>query len=267
MVSTSVMVSLVIQAVVSVGVPVVLLIYFYRKYRISMIPMAIGLAVFIVFSQILEKSLHFYVFQVNPETAEWLKNPFLYAVYGGLAAGVFEEIGRFIGFRYTLKKYREWKDGISYGIGHGGIEAFLLGGFGAIQALLFVGLINSGHFSEVLEQSGDAAAQLKTAKDQLVGTHSYMVLLGVFERVSAFVLQLGLSMLVLLAVRKKRVVLLLGAIFAHAAIDFVAVLGQRLDFSPFLIEGLMLIVAILSIIFVIKSKQWLAKNEVSAEQV
>jgi uncharacterized membrane protein YhfC len=47
-------------------------------------------------------------------------------LYGGLAAGSFEELGRFILFTWLLKKYRDYKSGISFGIGWGGIEAVLL---------------------------------------------------------------------------------------------------------------------------------------------
>jgi len=254
MVNVSVIVSLVIQAVVSVGVPVVCLIYFYRKYRISMKPVLIGLLVFIVFSQILEKILHVYMLQINPETSEWLKKPYLYAVYAGLAAGIFEEVGRFIGFRYLLKKYREWQDGVAYGIGHGGIEAFLIGGFGAVQMLMYAFMINSGGFDSIIHTAGSAAPTLRAIKDQLVQMPSYVVLLGSLERFTAFALQLGLSMLVLYAVRSKRTIFLPIAILVHAAIDFVAGLYQSLHLNIFLVEGFFLVVGILSIIFVVKSK-------------
>src|SRR5699024_180091 len=69
--------------------------------------------------------LHQVVFFVDIFTTNWLQNPLVYAIYESLAAGVFEEIGRFIGFRYLLKKFRSWKDGIAYCIGHGGIESML----------------------------------------------------------------------------------------------------------------------------------------------
>lgn len=254
MVNVSVIISLVIQAVVSVGVPVGFLIYFYRKYRISMKPVLIGLLVFIVFSQILEKILHVYILQINPETSEWLKNPFLYAVYGGLAAGIFEEVGRFIGFRYLLKNYREWKDGMAYGIGHGGIEAFLIGGFGAVQMIMYAFMINSGGFDSIIHTAGSAAPTLQALKDQLVHMPAYMVLLGSLERLTAFALQLGLSVLVLYVVCSKRIILLPVAILVHGAIDFVAGLYQSLHLSIFWVEGLFLVVGILSIIFVVKSK-------------
>ena len=48
----------------------------------------------------------------------------LYALYGGLAAGLFEETGRLLAFRFILKPHTARITALSYGIGHGGIEAF-----------------------------------------------------------------------------------------------------------------------------------------------
>ena len=49
-------------------------------------------------------------------------------LYGGLMAGVFEETGRYVSFKWFLKKETRIQDGLSYGIGHGGIEAMLIVG-------------------------------------------------------------------------------------------------------------------------------------------
>ncbi|UJL46812.1 YhfC family intramembrane metalloprotease [Virgibacillus sp. NKC19-16] len=128
MIDTVSIIFMALEGILAIGVPLFCTIYFIRKYRISWKPILIGIMVFIVFSQILEQMLHRYVFGINPSLSEWLKNPYLFALYGCLATGVFEEIGRYIGFRYLLKKYRDWKDGIAYGIGHGGVEVLLFVG-------------------------------------------------------------------------------------------------------------------------------------------
>ena len=60
--------------------------------------------------------------------APFLENPYVFAIYGGLTAGIFEELGRFVAFFFLLKKYLDYKDGFAYGIGHGGIESILVGG-------------------------------------------------------------------------------------------------------------------------------------------
>src|SRR5699024_12503314 len=95
---------------------------------------------------VLEAILHQAVFFVDIFTTNWLQNPLVYAIYASLAAGVFEEIGRFIGFRFLLKKFRSWKDGIAYGIGHGGIESMLVVGMIALSDIVLSFLIYFGVF-------------------------------------------------------------------------------------------------------------------------
>src|SRR5689334_18109583 len=44
-----------------------------------------------------------------------------------LTAGLAEEIGRYIGYRWLLKRdEKTWARGVMYGLGHGGIESMLL---------------------------------------------------------------------------------------------------------------------------------------------
>src|SRR5215213_3278212 len=44
-----------------------------------------------------------------------------------LTAGLFEEIGRYVGYRWLMKRDpKTWAKGVMYGLGHGGIESMLL---------------------------------------------------------------------------------------------------------------------------------------------
>ncbi|SDN27503.1 Uncharacterized membrane protein YhfC [Fictibacillus solisalsi] len=255
MVSQTSIIFMILAIIVSIAVPVITLIYFRRK-QAPWKPVLIGILIFILFSQVLEKFLHVYVLNTNTQAAELMKNSYLYAFYGGLAAGIFEEFGRYVGFCFLLKKYREWKDGIAYGIGHGGIEAILIGAFAAFQNILMANLINSGGFERLAGAPGQDPNILMGIKDQLVNTSSYMFLLGGFERIAAFVLQIALSIIVLYAVKSKKPLYLLYAILIHAAIDFVAVLSKSLEWSVWIPEGMLLVIALLSIVFIKKSKSW-----------
>ncbi|SMO69773.1 Putative membrane peptidase family [Melghirimyces algeriensis] len=111
---------MILTLMLSLTFPIIVLSYLYKKKQVSLKPILIGAAIFVIFSQSIERILNLYILQ----TTEWFNNPYLYAIYGGLAAGLFEESGRFLGFRYLLKNHRGWKDGLSYGIGHGGIDLF-----------------------------------------------------------------------------------------------------------------------------------------------
>ena len=60
------------------------------------------------FTQILETPFHLFM-RGNPAIAPILENPFVFALYGGLTAGIFEELGRFVAFFFLLKNIKNIK--------------------------------------------------------------------------------------------------------------------------------------------------------------
>jgi uncharacterized membrane protein YhfC len=55
-----------------------------------------------------------------------------------LSAGVFEEVGRYIGYRWLMKREEKtWPKAIMYGLGHGGLESMLF-----VAGLTLLTLIN-----------------------------------------------------------------------------------------------------------------------------
>lgn len=110
----------------------------------------VGIVIFIVFSQILEKIVHFIVLSPTGTELKWSSNPYLFALYGGLAAGIFEEIGRYFAFKVWLKNNHQFNDGLSYGLGHGGIEAIFIGGMSALNSLLISSMIKTGNLETIL---------------------------------------------------------------------------------------------------------------------
>lgn len=259
MVSNTSVMFLIISLIISVGLPLGLTAYFYKKYKISIKAVFTGVFIFVLFSQVLEKLLHYFVLIKNPETAALLKNPWLFMIYGGLAAGIFEEVGRYVGFKFLLKGRREWKDGIAYGIGHGGIESILLGGIISLQNIIYSNLINSGTFEKAL--SGKVPdSMLVSIKNTLINTSPYLFGVAGVERMFAITLHIALSLLVLYGIKRGKNVYLLYAIIIHAIIDFPAALYQIGKVkSVFLVEGGALVVAIISLAFIAKSKN-LFKN-------
>ena len=77
---------------------------------------------------------------------------------GCLLAGVFEEVGRYLAFRFLLKRYTNRRDAVTYGIGHGGIEAILVLGLTAINNIAIAQLVNSGSIETIT--NGLTGAQL-----------------------------------------------------------------------------------------------------------
>ena len=230
MVPVSSLILMAVGAVLGIAVPVCLAIWLMRKYRARLSTILIGAGTFIVFALVLESIMHQLVLK-GPNGPAIMGNTLLFAVYGGLAAGVFEETGRFLSMKFLLKKEPSTAlPGIAYGIGHGGAEMLIIFGITMISNLVVSALINAGLsgilFAKVPE---DAAAQLQAQLNQLQTVGAGTLLTGLWERISALVLHLGLSMLVWVAVRKggKWLWLFPAAVALHAIVDAGAVMLQK----------------------------------------
>ena len=230
MVPVSSLIMMAVNAVLGIAVPVCLSVYLVRKHHARLSTILIGAGTFILFALVLESIMHQLVLK-GPHGSSILDNTLRYAVYGGLAAGVFEETGRFLSMKFLMKKEPSAPlPGVAYGIGHGGVEMLIIFGITMINNLVISTLINSGQtdvlFSKVPEE---ATAQLQAQLDQLQTISAGALLIGLWERFSALVLHLGLSLLVWVAVRKggKWLWLFPAAIALHAIVDAGAVLLQK----------------------------------------
>lgn len=231
-----------------------LIFYYKKKVGISIKPLLLGALGFIVFTQILEKALHLFVITNFPN---YMEHPFIFGIYGGLAAGVFEEVGRFVLFIWLLKAYRKYKDGISFGIGWGGIEGVLLGCLAVIPTIIFAFMINNGIFeSEIIAKAPpEQAAALMEMKEKILRDGPIYYLIFALERIFAVFIQIALSLIVLLGVVKKTFLYVLYAILIHAAIDFPAALYQGGVIKElWMIELMIFIFAILAIFYIQKAK-------------
>ncbi|PQV46159.1 YhfC family intramembrane metalloprotease [Paraburkholderia sp. BL21I4N1] len=204
-----------------------------------------GIAIFALFAMVIERALNDYVLHRNEATATFLANPLAFVVYGALAAGICEEVGRFIGMRLLLKRAAakasaatsatsttpdsaaaRGDDGtaLTYGLGHGGAEAWLVGVLVQIQWILFAVFENRGELDSYL-------GNLPT--DSVMRIHLILASLtpqtaGIFalERVAALIFQIGLSVLMWRGLRAGWRGILPLAILLHALVDVPAALFQ-----------------------------------------
>ena len=219
-----------VNAVLGIAVPVCLSVYLVRKHHARLSTILIGAGTFILFALVLESIMHQLVLK-GPHGASILDNTLRYAIYGGLAAGVFEVTGRFLSMKFLMKKEPSAPlPGVAYGIGHGGVEMLIIFGITMINNLVISALINSGQTDVIFSKVPDEAVeQLRSQLDQLQTIGVGTLIIGIWERFSALVLHLGLSMMVWVAVRKggKWLWLFPAAIALHAIVDAGAVLLQK----------------------------------------
>ena len=205
----------------TVVLPLCLALYFWRKggrWRFFLL----GCAVFPLFALTLEGSVNRAVLY-GPAGGTIAGNLALYALYGGLMAGVFEECGRWCALRLGRRWLRGPRDALMYGAGHGGIEAVLLVGATMLNDLLVCAALNGGGLAGAEALLGPLSDAQAAALASLVTTPAWMYLWSAFERVVAVTIHVSLSVLVYRAVRRGEPRWLLWAILLHAGVDATAI--------------------------------------------
>lgn len=232
---------MVFSLAVSWGVPTALAVYFYKKKHADVLPFFVGCASFFVFAMLLEQLTHMLVLRSMGSVSQMIQdNLVLYALYGGLAAGVFEETGRFLSMKYVMKKSLSYKNALMYGAGHGGMEAVLILGMTSFNNLVSAVMINSGHLVSSLAEGSDVEAIISHLSP-LWTLPAWQFFMGGFERIMAITLHIALSVLVYQAVRKKCCLWLYPtAILLHAGINFIVIMAANYG-SLILAEGVTLI--------------------------
>lgn len=250
---------MIVSVIISIGVPILLAVLIVKRSKAEVWPIIVGVIVFFVFQSILRIPL------LNAlRGTYWYQdlsdNPFLFSLFLGITAGIFEEVGRFIGYRALIKrKSYSYKNGIGFGIGHGGFESILLVGFTYINNIIMSIFINSGKFDTIFAGSFSKDT-LTLVKSQLIDTKAYMFLLGGIERIFAITIQIAFSLIILYAVKYKKYGYILLAILLHALVDTPVAYMSSMGANTILIEGYTLLCGAAALIYIIKSKNCFSNN-------
>ena len=245
MVSMLSIIFMAISLIISIGLPVGGIIYLKKKYNVKLKVFFIGMLVFFIAVQILEAPIHNYFLNINKETSRFLLgNPLAYMLYGGLMAGIFEETARFISFKFIIKD-RDYMTPITYGVGHGGMEAILIGGISSLNALIYSMFINNGTFQSIMEGAAVSQELITATFTQFANSSSFLWLRPGIERVIAMIIHISLSVLVFYSIKEKKYIFFFVAILVHAIINFPAALYQAGVLSNiYLVEAITLVLAI-----------------------
>ena len=234
-------IAIVLTILFSVGFPVGLMIWWKKNTGERIWSFIVGALGFFVFAMILENILHqFCLASDNAVSRAILASPVLYTLYAAFAAGIFEETARLFCFKVLLKKRNNSDCAVAYGIGHGGIEVVIILGMSYFVLLLAVLGVNFGNDATNAQMIATAGAITLPAAG-----------IAMFERVSAMMIQIGLSMLVFVAAREKKYLYLYPvAILIHAMIDAPAALYQyQVLKSLLVVESVAFIMGIVCLIF------------------
>ncbi len=144
------------------------------------------------------------------------------AVVLGLLAGIFEETARYILYKFVLRKTSTWNEGVVVGVGHGGVEALIVG---VVAAMAFVNMVVFKNM-DMSTVPGIQPDQVELARQQVAAYWSapvYMAFMGLIERAFAVCLHLSLSVMVLYSIVAKKPLWFWAALLWHAVVDAAAV--------------------------------------------
>lgn len=194
----------------------------------KIIPMVFGALGFFAFANVLEGICHAICLGMDNSISRYLSsNPIAYGIYGALAAGIFEETGRFFIYKTFLSKFQDRKTAISYGLGHGGMEMVLVLTANYVVLALAsaaIGTAQEAKYAQLLPA-------LSAITPGLMG-------IAVMERICAMAFHLSASVFVFAAARNKRLIAYYPmAIVLHALLDFPAALYQAGMLGIWRVEG------------------------------
>lgn len=239
-----------LNAFIMIGFPLALGIVLVRRYKVSWKLFGVGVATFIA-SQIFHLPFN-YAFllpslrQLGLTGLSQGWSLALFALSLGLSAGLFEELARYLVYRFWLKEARSSDQALMFGAGHGGAEAILIGAIALlslIQALAYLGV------DPTKLVVPDRAAALQAQLDLYWSLPWYQVLLGALERAFALCLHLSLTVIVLQAFIRRKLYWLWLAILWHAIVDGVSVFSLQL-WGIYVTEALVGVMAILSLLII-----------------
>lgn len=234
----------ILNTVLMIGIPVAAALLIYKRGKSGFRPIWIGAAVFIL-SQV--GHIPFNQFLMIPGltalgvdvAAQGGISLWVLGAAAGLSAGVFEEVARFLALKFWLKKDTHTLLPVKYGIGHGGVEALLLGLLSLFALVQVVVLGGEGAIALLPPE------QVELAQAQLAAYWAvpwYHSLLGAAERISAMAFHIGASILVYKSVRTKNYLYLIIAVIGHMILDAFAVIAIK-QMDILLLEGILFIFA------------------------
>ena len=209
-------------------IAVISFIILKKRWQFSIKLFLVGLIGFALPVMMIEGPINAVALSGLVHSSKWLS-----ILYGGFMAGLVEETTRYLVFKILEKKRSLMtSDIVAYGFGHGLSEFILLGVMGLLTNIIVLQAVHSGQASQL-------PSLLVGQVNQLTG---FAVVMSLFERLVALLLQVLLTAWDFLAVTKHKLSFYFGAILLHATIDFLAGAYQQ-----GIVSNLLLIESILAI--------------------
>ncbi len=238
-----------ISIILMIFLPIILAAALRRRLAVPWLLFCLGVATFAA-SQAVHLPLNDWLGKIGilPSASLDVKPPiWQMALVGGLTAGLCEELARAAGYAVLLRLRRGAahsladKDGLMVGLGHGGLESMIFGGVMTAATIAVVLPLQGSDLGKL----GLNAVQLQSVQHQIaLMTDPSTALIALLERTLAMGVHLFLSLMGLRAFQKRNAGYVVLAIAYHAVIDAGAVYAAQANWTPWLIEGAFVLIAL-----------------------
>jgi uncharacterized membrane protein YhfC len=233
-----------------IAFPPLIAVSAYRRLGVGWRYFAYGALIFLLF-QVVTRIPAVQVLQLvlGPQLNTSPVLSWLWLGFRALTAGVFEEMGRYVGYRWLMRREEKtWAEAVMYGLGHGGLESIFVAG---LLLATVVGLLSLTE-ARVNTLPEPQRVQVVQQLSALSAQPDWFPLLGAWERACSICLQVMLSVLVLQVFRRRSLQWLGLAILAHTAIDGIAAgvpkaLGQGTLVASVAAEAVITVLAVVAV--------------------
>ncbi len=169
------------------------------------------------------------------------------AVYLGLMAGLFEEVGRYLVYRYIFRRQGialSRENGLLFGTGWGGVESMIVALIVLSGMVSYIVLTGDGG---AIPLPDDPAVQAEI--EAVRALTPLDILPGLAERMMTITLHIAWSLMVLAAIVYGQKVLLALAILWHAAVDAAAVYLVQTQ-GIWVTEAMVFVFAVIGLVYI-----------------
>jgi uncharacterized membrane protein YhfC len=271
-----VVLSFAVAVLVEIFVPLIIGYWFVKRFKVSWSVFGLG-----VLAMIIVQVLHIpFVLLAQPSLAQWVqtitpdKTILLAAIsiFLGLLAGLFEECGRWLVFKFVFKRQKidlKKENAFLFGAGWGGIESIAIGIILFLTMFSYIAAapltsqniadINAAYGGQLTSAQVDA---VNAQNETLMNLSPFDPLVGMFERIMTIAIQIALTLMVFASVALNKKIWLIIAILFHTIVDALAVfMGQTIGIA--ITELMILVFAIISLWYI--KKQWPTTAKVQAK--
>ena len=126
--------------------------------------------------------------------------PWTYYILQAVFAGVFEEGGRYLIFRHAIPNRDNYRDAVSYGIGHGGLESVIIDSGSLLLFYAYIAFVYRTQGMDSLIALGIPEEQNLAILQQAADSSLFSSLMIVIYNIDSLLLHIALSVLVFTAV-------------------------------------------------------------------